>query len=58
MGSASFKGFLTMAIRADSPDSGAVGEFSVIQDGSGADLTQDHCSGVSLVFLKLPELFE
>ena len=50
MGSASFKGFLTMAIRADSPDSGAVGEFSVIQDGSGADLTQDHCGGVSLVF--------
>ena len=42
-----------MALRANDSDTGAVGKFSVIQDGSGADLTQEHCGGVSLVFLKL-----
>ena len=42
-----------MAIRANDSDTGAVGEFSVIQDGSGADLTQDHCGGVSVLFSKL-----
>ena len=45
-----------LAISEDNPTSGAVGQFSVTKDTSGNDLTQDQCSGVSVMFCPISNI--